>query len=377
MLEGDCLRGHADGAEDRTRRIDRDEPPAATSSKAPFNVARAAPRRSSTAAAPQSKWEGPEMMEALTHVGEDRVVREGVKEVQEYGVELDPRDRRHRDTRKMAKRALSEMVEDAHARDDPCKQSEPASTAAPLRRDPADLPARPASSPHARLGALHARGDAGAGDRHARHLGRRAADGGPSKASPRALHLPLQLPPVFGRRGQVRSAPRAAANRPRPARAALATGRAPRRTEWPYTIRVVSDMLESNGSSSMASICGGSLALMDAGVPRRAGRRGRDGPREGRREVRVLTDIAGEEDHYGDMDFKVAGTAGITALQMDIKITGITPQIMKKHSSRPATAPSDPRKMSADAARRRAASSRSTPPVSITIYRSTRKRSAT
>jgi polyribonucleotide nucleotidyltransferase len=99
---------------------------------------------------------------------------------------------------------------------------------------------------------------------------------------------------------------------------------------FPYTIRVVSDILESNGSSSMASICGGTLALMDAGVPLKSAVAGvaMGLVKEGDRWA-VLTDIAGEEDHYGDMDFKVAGTrAGITALQMDIKIGGITPEIM-------------------------------------------------
>ncbi len=101
--------------------------------------------------------------------------------------------------------------------------------------------------------------------------------------------------------------------------------------EFPYVIRVVSEITESNGSSSMASVCGTSLALMDAGVPIKAPVAGvamglvKDGDR-----YKVLTDILGDEDHLGDMDFKVAGTAnGITALQMDIKITGITADIMK------------------------------------------------
>ncbi|MEO6187123.1 MAG: polyribonucleotide nucleotidyltransferase, partial [Steroidobacteraceae bacterium] len=102
-------------------------------------------------------------------------------------------------------------------------------------------------------------------------------------------------------------------------------------TDFPYVIRVVSEILESNGSSSMASVCGTSLALMDAGVPIKAPVAGvamglvLDGARH-----KVLTDILGDEDHLGDMDFKVAGTAdGITALQMDIKVEGITPAIMK------------------------------------------------
>jgi polyribonucleotide nucleotidyltransferase len=104
----------------------------------------------------------------------------------------------------------------------------------------------------------------------------------------------------------------------------------PEEKDFPYTIRIVSDILESNGSSSMATVCGGCLALMDAGAPIKAPVAGiamglvKEGDK-----YAILTDIAGAEDHYGDMDFKVAGTKdGITALQMDIKITGVTPQIM-------------------------------------------------
>ena len=107
----------------------------------------------------------------------------------------------------------------------------------------------------------------------------------------------------------------------------------PAATDFPYTIRVVSEITESNGSSSMASVCGGSLAMMDAGVPLKSPVAGvamglileEDGS------YAVLTDILGDEDHLGDMDFKVAGTAnGITSLQMDIKVAGITPEIMKQ-----------------------------------------------
>jgi polyribonucleotide nucleotidyltransferase len=101
--------------------------------------------------------------------------------------------------------------------------------------------------------------------------------------------------------------------------------------KFPYVIRVVSEILESNGSSSMASVCGTSLALMDAGVPIKAPVAGvaMGLVKEGSR-FQVLTDILGDEDHFGDMDFKVAGTKdGITALQMDIKITSITREIMK------------------------------------------------
>jgi len=107
----------------------------------------------------------------------------------------------------------------------------------------------------------------------------------------------------------------------------------PASTDFPYTLRLVSEITESNGSSSMASVCGGSLSMMDAGVPLKSAVAGvamglvleEDGS------YAVLTDILGDEDHLGDMDFKVAGTEeGITSLQMDIKVAGITPEIMKK-----------------------------------------------
>ena len=109
------------------------------------------------------------------------------------------------------------------------------------------------------------------------------------------------------------------------------TASLPNAEDFPYTIRVVSEITESNGSSSMASVCGTSLALMDAGVPMKAPIAGvaMGLVKEGNRYA-VLTDILGDEDHLGDMDFKVAGTAaGVTALQMDIKIDGITEEIME------------------------------------------------
>jgi polyribonucleotide nucleotidyltransferase len=102
--------------------------------------------------------------------------------------------------------------------------------------------------------------------------------------------------------------------------------------EFPYTIRIVSDVLESNGSSSMASVCGGSLALFDAGVPMRAAVAGvaMGLIKEGKKYA-ILTDILGTEDHLGDMDFKVAGTrSGITSIQMDIKVEGLDLEIMKQ-----------------------------------------------
>jgi polyribonucleotide nucleotidyltransferase len=106
----------------------------------------------------------------------------------------------------------------------------------------------------------------------------------------------------------------------------------PAHDDFPYTIRIVSETLESNGSSSMAAVCGSSLSMMDAGIPLKAPVAGiamgliKEGD-----DVAILSDILGDEDHLGDMDFKVAGTAaGVTALQMDIKITGVSREIMKK-----------------------------------------------
>ena len=105
----------------------------------------------------------------------------------------------------------------------------------------------------------------------------------------------------------------------------------PSLAEFPYVVRVVSEITESNGSSSMASVCGASLALMDAGVPIKAAVAGiAMGLVKEEEKFVVLSDILGDEDHLGDMDFKVAGTReGVTALQMDIKIEGITPEIMQ------------------------------------------------
>jgi polyribonucleotide nucleotidyltransferase len=106
----------------------------------------------------------------------------------------------------------------------------------------------------------------------------------------------------------------------------------PGEADFPYTIRIVSEVLESNGSSSMATVCGGSLSLMDAGVPVKAPVAGvAMGLIKEGEEVRVLSDILGDEDHLGDMDFKVAGTEqGVTAVQMDIKCAGVTRAIMQE-----------------------------------------------
>jgi polyribonucleotide nucleotidyltransferase len=105
----------------------------------------------------------------------------------------------------------------------------------------------------------------------------------------------------------------------------------PPEEDFPYTVRIVSEVLESNGSTSMATVCGGSLSLMSGGVPTRAPVAGiamgliKEGD-----QVRVLSDILGDEDHLGDMDFKVAGTnEGVTSLQMDIKIAGVTREVMR------------------------------------------------
>jgi len=143
--------------------------------------------------------------------------------------------------------------------------------------------------------------------------------------------LHYNMPPfATGETGRVGSPKRREIGHGRLAKRALVAALPPK-DEFPYTLRVVSEITESNGSSSMASVCGGCLALMDAGVPMKAHVAGiaMGLIKEGNR-FAVLTDILGDEDHLGDMDFKVAGTpAGITALQMDIKIQGITKEIMQ------------------------------------------------
>jgi polyribonucleotide nucleotidyltransferase len=165
---------------------------------------------------------------------------------------------------------------------------------------------------------------------HARHRARRADHRRADGRVPRALHVPLQLPALRHRRDGPRRQPQAPRSRPRPARQARDPRRAAHAEEFAYSMRVVSEITESNGSSSMASVCGASLALMDAGVPMKAHVAGiaMGLIKEGNR-FAVLTDILGDEDHLGDMDFKVAGTErGVSALQMDIKIQGITKEIM-------------------------------------------------
>jgi len=143
--------------------------------------------------------------------------------------------------------------------------------------------------------------------------------------------LHYNMPPfATGETGRVGTPKRREIGHGRLAKRALVAA-LPTPEEFGYTVRIVSEITESNGSSSMASVCGGSLAMMDAGVPLKNHVAGiaMGLIKEGNR-VAVLTDILGDEDHLGDMDFKVAGTEdGITALQMDIKITGITAQIMQ------------------------------------------------
>ncbi|MDQ6685792.1 MAG: polyribonucleotide nucleotidyltransferase [Pseudomonadota bacterium] len=143
--------------------------------------------------------------------------------------------------------------------------------------------------------------------------------------------LHYNMPPfATGETGRVGSPKRREIGHGRLAKRALVAV-LPDRAEFPYSMRVVSEIFESNGSSSMASVCGGCLAMMDAGVPLKAHVAGiaMGLIKEGNR-FAVLTDILGDEDHLGDMDFKVAGTTtGVTALQMDIKIQGITKEIMQ------------------------------------------------
>jgi polyribonucleotide nucleotidyltransferase len=143
--------------------------------------------------------------------------------------------------------------------------------------------------------------------------------------------LHYNMPPfATGETGRVGSPKRREIGHGRLAKRALIAV-LPTKEEFPYTMRVVSEITESNGSSSMASVCGGCLSLMDAGVPMKAHVAGiAMGLIKDDNRFAVLTDILGDEDHLGDMDFKVAGTtAGITALQMDIKIQGITKEIMQ------------------------------------------------
>jgi len=292
--------------------------------KAPFTSP--APVPADFAAAVRSQWEGP-MMEALTHPGKIESYAK-IKEVKKYGVELIPEDQP--EARKLARRALSELVETL-TRETIVGQRKRLDGRAfdqirPIAIEAGVLPRTHGSS-------LFTRGETQAlvtvtlGTSDDTQL-IEDLEG----ESERAFLLHYNFPPFSV--GEVKRFGS-------PGRREIGHGRLawrslqavlPDEKEFPYTIRVVSDILESNGSSSMATICGGSIALMDAGVPVKGAVAGvamglvKEGDA-----FAVLTDIAGQEDHYGDMDFKVAGTrAGITALQMDIKIGGITPQIFQQ-----------------------------------------------
>jgi polyribonucleotide nucleotidyltransferase len=292
--------------------------------KAPFKSPTPVP--ADFAAAVRKQWEGP-MMEALTHVGKIESYAK-IKEVKKYGVELIPEDQP--DARKLAKRALSELVETLTRETIVAKRTRLDGRAfdqiRPITIEAGVLPRTHGSS-------LFTRGETQAlvtvtlGTSDDTQL-IEDLEG----ESERAFLLHYNFPPFSV--GEVKRFGS-------PGRREIGHGRLAWRSlqavlpdpkEFPYTIRVVSDILESNGSSSMATICGGSIALMDAGVPVKGAVAGvamglvKEGD-----SFAVLTDIAGQEDHYGDMDFKVAGTRkGITALQMDIKIGGITPQIFQQ-----------------------------------------------
>jgi polyribonucleotide nucleotidyltransferase len=292
--------------------------------KAPFKSP--APVPADFVAAVRKQWEGP-MMEALTHPGKIESYAK-IKEVKKYGVELIPEDQP--EARKQARHALSELVETLTRETIVQKRTRLDGRAfdqiRPITIEAGVLPRTHGSC-------LFTRGETQAlvtvtlGTSDDTQL-IEDLEG----ESERAFLLHYNFPPFSV--GEVKRFGS-------PGRREIGHGRLawrslqavlPDEKEFPYTIRVVSDILESNGSSSMATICGGSIALMDAGVPVKGAVAGvamglvKEGDA-----FAVLTDIAGQEDHYGDMDFKVAGTRkGITALQMDIKIGGITPQIFQQ-----------------------------------------------
>jgi polyribonucleotide nucleotidyltransferase len=292
--------------------------------KAPFKSPGPVP--ADFAAAIRNQWEGP-MMEALTHPGKIESYAK-IKEVKNYGVELIPEDQP--DRRKQAKRALSELVETL-TRETIVQKRKRLDDRAFDQIRPITVEAGVLPRTHGSC--LFTRGETQAlvtvtlGTSDDTQL-IEDLEG----ESERAFLLHYNFPPFSV--GEVKRFGS-------PGRREIGHGRLawrslqavlPDEKDFPYTIRVVSDILESNGSSSMATICGGSIALMDAGVPVKGAVAGvamglvKEGDA-----FAVLTDIAGQEDHYGDMDFKVAGTrTGITALQMDIKIGGITPQIFEQ-----------------------------------------------
>ena len=166
----------------------------------------------------------------------------------------------------------------------------------------------------------------------ARRHGARAEARHDRAADRQALHAPLQLPALLDRRDRTLEVAAAARSGTGRSPSGHSSPSYPTRRASPYALRIISEVLESNGSSSMASVCGSTLALMDGGVPIKAPVAGvaMGLVKEGDDYV-ILTDIQGLEDHMGDMDFKVAGTRdGITALQMDMKITGVSAQLLKE-----------------------------------------------
>ena len=201
-----------------------------------------------------------------------------------------------------------------------------------LRRSPRNLDRSRRPAPHPRQRHLHPRRNPGPSNNNARHVDdMQRLEGFEGEAKKRFM-LHYNFPPFsVGEVAFLRGAGRREIGHGALAERAI-SGVLPSEESWPYAMRVVSDILESNGSSSMATVCGASLSLMDAGVPLKAPVAGvaMGLVKEGE-QYAILTDIAGAEDHYGDMDFKVAGTKdGITALQMDIKVAGITSQIMRE-----------------------------------------------
>ena len=272
-------------------------------------------------------------LDAATQVVDKLERQDATKAVEEAVAEQyagDPASDDHAERRAAALAAFAKLEKAIDPQ--PHRRPEEAPRRALGERDPPDHDRGGAAAAHARLGALHARPDAGAvaSSRWARSRRRCGSTRSASRRTATTGTTTTSRPSRSARPASCAA----------PSAATSATARSPsarscrssRSTEdFPYTIRVVSDILESNGSSSMASVCGSSLSLMDAGVPIKAPVAGiamgliKEGD-----DYIVLTDIAGVEDHLGDMDFKVAGTAaGITALQMDIKITGVTFEILR------------------------------------------------
>jgi polyribonucleotide nucleotidyltransferase len=291
--------------------------------KAPFSPREPLPP--DVVAEVHAKWEGP-MLEALTHPGKIESYAK-IREVKTYAVDLIPEA--EPDKRAATRRAVSELVEtltrETILRDRRRLDGRAFDEIRPISIEAGILPRTHGS-------ALFTRGETQAlvtvtlGTSEDTQLIEDLIEGDYE----RHFMLHYNFPPFsVGEVKRFGSPGRREIGHGRLAWRALQAV-LPDEKEFPYTIRVVSDILESNGSSSMATVCGASLALMDAGVPVSAQVAGvamglvKDG-----NDFAVLTDIAGQEDHYGDMDFKVAGThRGITALQMDIKISGITREIL-------------------------------------------------